>query len=279
MPELPELEVVCEVLNRRLSGREILRVSIEPRGGPIVIRDLGQLGFAQALGGRRVVRFERHGKYLLLRVDRDDLLLVVNFKLTGRFQLAQPGAKKAGPVHVSWHFDSPQEELRYVDRKRMGQLYLTPNTSLVPTFDSMGPDALTVSRDDFRLRLRRFHGEIKGVLAREQFLAGIGNAYADEILWHAQLYPFRKRPGLDDSEIDRLYHAMQTVLRQSIETVRQAMGDEIHLKPRDFFAVHLKAGKPCPRCQAPVSAVTANRRITNFCRSCQPGGLVRGIAD
>ena len=118
---------------------------------------------------------------------------------------------------------------------------------------------------------------VKGVLAREQFVAGIGNAYADEILWKAKIHPYRKRTELSSEEIEMLYTAMREVLLDSIDKVREAMGEDVHLKPRDFFAVHMRGGETCPRCGGNVSEVTAGGKITNFCRTCQPGGLIRGM--
>jgi formamidopyrimidine-DNA glycosylase len=284
MPELPELEVVRDVLLARITGRSIARVTLSGRGGPIVTRDLIGSGFAETLTGARVEHILRQGKFVIFNLQIEDRALgpanfhlAVNPKLSGRFQLAAPGAKKAGPVHAVLHFADPDEELRYVDRKRMGQLYLAEHLSDIPTYSDMGPDALGISQDEFRSRLKRFRGEIKGVLARERFVAGIGNAYADEILWKARIHPYRKRTELGSEEIERLYQAMQEILSESIDKVREAMGDDIHLKPRDFFAVHMRGGEICPRCGGNISEVTAGGKITNFCRTCQPGGLIRGM--
>ncbi len=277
MPELPELEVVMEVLQRRVVGRRVQSVSFSGKGGPIVARDLIGTGFREGLLGATIQEIRRRGKFLLFELDPRPRALVVNPKLTGRLQLAAPGAKKAGPVHVTLHFEDPPEELRYVDQKRMGQLYLTNALNKVPTFDQMGPEALEVSLEAFRQRLRRFRGEIKGVLSREQFLAGIGNAYADEILWGARIHPYRKATSLTPAEVEALYQALRTTLLESIEQVRQAMGEDIHRKPRDFFAVHMRGGEPCPRCGTRISDIRAHQRITNFCRTCQPGGLIRGM--
>lgn len=277
MPELPELVVVREVLDRRLGGREIVRVHVDPKGGAIIVRDLTGHGFAHTLGGKTIDRATRRGKFLLLHLHPGELTLAINPKLTGRLQLCPPGHKKAGPVHVVFTFHDPLEELRYVDRKKMGQLYLTYALDLVPAFLEMGPEALGIPLADFRSRLRSFRGEIKGILTRERFLAGIGNAYADEILWQARIHPFRKRPSLTPDETDRLHAAMVKVLEEAIGKVKEAMGDDIHLKPRDFMAVHLQSGKPCPRCGTTISAITAHKRITNFCRLCQPGGLITGM--
>ena len=284
MPELPELEVVRDVLQARITGRAIARVTLSGRGGPIVARDLIGNGFAETLTGARVEEVLRRGKFIIFNLRKDNttlgpanIRLAMNPKLTGRFQLTAPGAKKAGPVHVVLHFPDPDEELRYVDLKRMGQLYLAEALSDVPTFSEMGPDALDISQDKFQSRLKRFRGEIKGVLARERFVAGIGNAYADEILWKARIHPYRKRTELSSEEIERLYLAMQEILSESIDKVRLAVGEDIHLKPRDFFAVHMRGGESCPRCGGNISEVSAGGKITNFCRSCQPGGLIRGM--
>jgi formamidopyrimidine-DNA glycosylase len=282
MPELPELEVVKDVLARRLAGQTMRQVEIAPKGGPIVVRDLTGEGFNPQLTGRRVRAVERRGKFLLFQLlprnmDEASLVMAINPKLTGRLQLCPPAAPKAGPIQLTWHFDGMPEMLRYIDSKRMGQVYLTNDVAQIPTFTAMGPEALSITLPDFRHRLRAFRGEIKGILTQASFVAGIGNAYADEILWQAHLHPYRKRTALSEAEVERLFQAMQQVLRASIEQVRQEMGDEIHRKPRDFFAVHLREGEPCPRCGAAISAITANQRVTNFCRTCQPGGLIRGL--
>lgn len=282
MPELPELEAVKDVLVRRLAGRPVVGVDVAPKGGPIVVRDLTGQGFAHQVTGRTFDAVERRGKFLLIPLSHSAasearLTLAINPKLMGRLQLCSPDARKAGPVHVTVHFDNPAEELRYVDSKRMGQIYLTTDLAQIPTFAEMGPDALDISLPDFKERLRPYRGEIKGVLTRAAFVAGIGNAYADEILWQAGLHPYRKRASLSTPEVEALHQAMQQVLLHAVDQVRREMGDEIHLKPRSSFAIHLRAGEPCPRCGTAISAITANQRITNFCRTCQPGGLIIGM--
>ena len=277
MPELPELEIVREVLQRRVIGCRIRQVSFSGKGGPIVARDLIGAGFRDGLQGAVIRAIERRGKFLLFGLDPGPRFLVVNPKLTGRLQLSPPGGKKAGPVHVTLHLEGVEQELRYIDQKRMGQLYLTDELGQVPTFDQLGPEPLEVSPDVFGERLRHFRGEIKGVLSREQFLAGIGNAYADEILWQARIHPYRKAASLTPAEIEALYQAIRTTLLESIEKVREARGEDVHLKPRDFFAVHMRGGEPCPRCGTRISDIRARQRITNFCRTCQPGGLIRGM--
>jgi formamidopyrimidine-DNA glycosylase len=278
MPELPELEVVREVLQRRVVGKTIVEVFVLPPGGPIVVRDLTHHGFVPALTGATVSAIGRRGKFLIFsfQAAMGRLFLAINPKLTGRLQLANAADKRLPKTHVLLNFsDGPQ--LRYVDQKQMGQLYLTRELQLVPDYARMGPEPLQISLEAFRERLKPFRGEIKGVLTRGECIAGIGNAYADEILWAARLHPYRKRTRLTAEEVDRLYAAMRSTLTEAVEKVRAEMQENIHLKPRDFLAVHMKTGEPCPRCGTPISLVGANQRITNFCRSCQPGGLIKGM--
>ncbi len=278
MPELPELEVVREVLQRRVVGQTISSVEILPPGGPIVVRDLTHTGFGAALTGRTIASITRRGKYLLitLRNGAPELFLAINPKLSGRLQLAAAADKRHARTHLVFLMENG-EELRYVDQKQMGQLYLTANLELVPEYAGLGPEPLEISPAEFRDRLKKFRGEIKGILTRGEFVAGIGNAYADEILWEARLHPYRKRTQLTAEEVERLYSGMRKTLIESVEKARVEMRDDIHLKPRDFMAVHMKTGEPCPRCGTTISLVGANQRITNFCRSCQPGGLIRGM--
>ncbi len=277
MPELPELQVVQEVLARRVAGTTIQAVHVFP-GSAIVVRDLTHGGFAETLTGATLTAVVRRGKFLVFSIARDDapLYLILNLKLAGRLQLASGGEKRLPKTHIVLELASG-DELRYVDQRVMGQVYLTRDPAQVPDFAGLGPEPFEISLDEFRARLGRYRGEIKGILTRGEFVAGIGNAYADEILWAAQLHPYRKRTQLTGEEVERLYDAMQSTLHNAIEQVRAEMGEAIHLEPRNFMAVHMKSGQPCPRCGTPISLVGANQRITNFCRTCQPGGLIRGM--
>lgn len=277
MPELPELEIVSEVLSRRILGRKFDRVTLAPKGGPIVLRNFLEQGIEEVLIGERVSAVSRRGKYLQLDLEPSGIHIVINPKLMGRLQLSSPGGKKAGQVHLTFHLEDPPEELRYVDRKRMGQVYVTKDLSLIPMYAELGPDALEIEEDTFIDRLRPYRGEIKGILTRGAFVSGIGNAYADEILWKAKIHPYRKRSSLSGEEIEVLYRAMRSVLLDAVKQVRSKMGEDIHLKPRDFFSVHMRGDEECPRCGTRISSISANQRITNFCRNCQPGGLFKGM--
>ena len=276
MPELPELEIVREVLQKRVIGKTIQRVELFQPMASLIVRDLTARGFVETLMRAQFQSVTRRGKFLLFAFEAISAQLVINPKLSGRLQLASAHDKRYKKTAVAFTL-SDETELRYYDDKTMGQIYLTDDLARVPDFAGMGPEPFDLSRAQFRERLKPFRGEIKGILTRGEFIAGIGNAYADEILWHAQLHPYRKRTQLTPDETDRLYDAVQNTLHDSIAQVRVEMGENIHLKPRDFFKVHMKTGEPCPRCGTTISEIRAQQRITNFCRTCQPGGLIRGM--
>jgi formamidopyrimidine-DNA glycosylase len=127
--------------------------------------------------------------------------------------------------------------------------------------------------EDFVAALKPYRGEIKGMLTRGQLVSGIGNAYADEILFEARIFPFRKKTRLDERALRDLHPAVYAVTRDAVDVLKLRVGENIHKKVRDFLKVHGKGGTPCPRCKTRISTIKANRRETNFCRSCQPGNM------
>jgi formamidopyrimidine-DNA glycosylase len=279
MPELPDLTVLREILSPRLEGTSIVAAEVRR---PIPVRNLLGGDLAAHLVGRRFGAVGRRGKFLLLPLDAagqsaGTTTLVVNPMLAGRIRHGAPlGRHRKRDVLVLDLDDG--SELRYHDAKDMGKLYLADDLDQIPTYADQGPEAddpgLTLEL--FRQRLRRHRGEIKWILTNQRFLAGIGNAYADEILWRAGLYPFRRRPSLDAGEIDALYTSMREVLSEAIETLRlryAAADGATDVEFRDFLDVHGKPGEPCPRCGSTVSEVKRERRATHFCRTCQPGSM------
>jgi formamidopyrimidine-DNA glycosylase len=271
MPELPDLEIIREYLAPRLPGVTITSAAVRR---PIIVRNLVGDDFAGHVTGRAFADVRRRGKFLLLGLD-DGTVLVINPMLAGRLRYGEPLKKdRVRDVLVLRLADG--RELRYHDAEDMGKIYLTLDLGQVPTFMELGPEANDpdLTLDIFLQRLRRHPGEIKGILTNQEFVAGIGNAYADEICWRAGIYPFRRRASLSGEELARLYAAMRSVLAEAIETLRARVGDAIDVEVRDFLAVHGKPGQPCPRCGSLISEVSRERRDTHFCRTCQPGLMV-----
>lgn len=272
MPELPELEVVREVIGPRVEGRALDDVSVSPRLGFLLRTPAGDL--ASTLRGRVIDRMHRRGKFMLFDFDAADgakaLTLVDNPMLGGRFQWAQPGEKIAAATVVRLGFDDGHE-LRLTDSARMGRIYLVASDSLgdVPGFAEQGPEALGVSLDDWRKRIRRHPGELKNLLRNQAFVTGVGNAYSDEILWDAQMLPLRRRSTLNDDDVERLWSSTQSVLQNAITAIRAQPHYEPHKQDRTFMRVHMKGGQECPRCGHRISELTARGEVTNFCRGCQ----------
>ncbi|MBI2764139.1 MAG: hypothetical protein HYX54_10450 [Chloroflexi bacterium] len=295
MPELPDLTVVSEAFQAALTGRHLTHAASP---GPLAVR--GTPAELEALVGQRLERVSRRGKFLRFQFDRD--AIVVNAMLTGRFQLASPDARMTGKTALvltfgargnwagrmaawtdgaSWLPAATEEpELRYRDRTQMGKVYLLPSGQErpVPGYDGpgsqgdvQGPDADdgTLTIDVWRDRIKRHPGELKALLRNQTFVAGIGNAYSDEILHAARLNPFRKRSSLATEEINELYVAMRDTLDRAAATLRVRVPPTFEMEVRDFLRVHLRGGQPCPRCGTPISEVSSRSEATSWCRGCQ----------
>ena len=273
MPEAPELEVVKDFLAENLVG-----ASVEAAAAlrPSVLRSLcGDI--AADMPGREFRSVERRGKFMLLSMS-GGRLLSINPMLTGALQYCAPKRRVYKRTCIRLTLSNGRE-LRYIDDKQMGMVYYAAEEHVeqIPRLHEQGPDVLDAAFtfEDFTRRLKRFHGEIKGILTRGQVVSGIGNAWSDEILFAAQIYPFRRRKALSEDELRRLHRQSRQVVLDAIPLVRERIGEDIHLKARDFLQVHNRGGKPCPRCANPISQITANKRITSYCRRCQPGLLLK----
>jgi formamidopyrimidine-DNA glycosylase len=290
VPELPDLAVVAEAFHAGLAGRPVVRASAP---APLAVR--GTPAELAAIVGQRLRAVRRQGKFIVFDLDRD--VIAVNAMLTGRFQLAPPGTKSpprtamilafgaraavpgdaaAWTREASWMPKSAEEiEVRYRDPSQMGKVYLLPAgvTRHVPGLGppDQGPDADApeLTLEVWRERIRKHPGELKPLLRNQSFVAGIGNAYSDEILHGARLSPFRKRASLAPEEVDELYRATRSALATAIETLRERVPPTFETQVRDFLAVHRRGGQPCPRCGTRISEVSSRSEATSWCRGCQ----------
>ncbi len=273
MPEIPDLEAIRGFLAPRLRDNPVR--SVETRQPWLVRTGAAEL---ETLVGHAFVDLRRYGKFLLFTTD-DGRILVVNPMLTGRFHWADAeDASRAAPALVLAFEDG--HELRYADSRRMGRIYLVPIEGLeeVPQFGELGPDALEIEEEEFVRRLRRRGGQLKNTLTNQQFVAGIGNAYADEILWEAGFHPHRRGSTLTDDDRRELYRAMRAVFDWARPILEAHVRDGLRQRTeewREHLRVHRKAGEPCPRCGKEVRGRTSGGRETNFCLRCQPLDLER----
>lgn len=273
MPELPEVEALARLLRPRLVGQRVVALEIFR---PLVFRNLlTEQDPAAALVGRAVADVQRRSKFLVCSFA-GGLSLVVHFMLAGGLEPCAPDARPRTRDYYRLAF-ADGSALRYHDLKGMGKTYLTDDLGRVPGLADLGPDALdpALTLEGFLERLRPHRGEIKGVLTRERAVSGIGNAYADEILFVAGIYPFRKANRLSRQELQGLYAAMRQVLEERVTLAAEALAEGANMHQREGMLVHGRAGEPCPRCGAPISEISVGRRPTHFCRQCQPGLLLR----
>ena len=273
MPEIPELEAIRGYFNERIVGREITSAATRI---PVVFRTPAQ-ELRETLPGDRFGEVLRSGKFLLFPLA-SERVLAINPMLTGRFQYVEPLQKLRGKTCLVLSVDDGRE-LRYADDRLMGKVYLNGSgqLGLVPNCNENGPDLLesSLTEDAWLARIKKYRGQIKSVITKAEFVQGIGNAYGDEILWEARINPYTARTSLDDDELRRLHRAARAVMAWATPLVRDAMqkGEALDYEERrDFMRVHRLGGKPCPRCGSAITEITANQRITSFCRACQPGG-------
>jgi formamidopyrimidine-DNA glycosylase len=290
VPELPDLAIVADALHAALAGRPIVHAEAP---APLAVR--GTPAELAALVGQRLTAVHRRGKFVVLELARDRI--AVNAMLTGRFQLAMPDVRlpqatamilRFGPREgrapnaaawtkgASWlPAADARPEIRYRDSSQMGKVYLLPAGVTRPVIGfedaDQGPDAddPALTLEVWRERIRRHPGELKSLLRNQAFIAGIGNAYSDEILHVAKLSPFRRRSSLAPEEVDALYEATRTTLARAISILRERVPPTFEKQVRDFLGVHLKGGEACPRCGTRLSEVSSRSEATTWCRGCQ----------
>jgi formamidopyrimidine-DNA glycosylase len=273
MPEIPELEAIREFFTEHLPGKPIL--SAEARI-PVVIRTPAR-DVRETLTGDSFGPLLRHGKFLLFPLA-SNRVLAINPMLTGRFQYVPAEKKPAAKTCIIVHMEGGRD-VRYADERLMGKIYMVPAGALdsIPNWATNGPDLLDprFTEEAWMAGLKRYRGAIKGIITNAEFVQGIGNAYSDEILWEAKINPYTPKTKLTEDDLRGLYRAALAVMAWATPLVRGAMvkGDILDYEERrDFMRVHRRGGQPCPRCGTAITEITANQRITSFCRNCQPGG-------
>ncbi|MCC7366028.1 MAG: Fpg/Nei family DNA glycosylase [Dehalococcoidia bacterium] len=273
MPEIPELEAIRGFFNDHLPGRAI--ETVETRIPPVFRTPASEL--RETLPGDHFGEVLRHGKFLLFPLA-SGRVLAINPMLTGRFQFLEPKTKLAAKTCLVLGIEGGRQ-LRYADDRLMGKVYLVPadQLNLIPNWATNGPDLLdpALTEDAWFAGMKKYRGAIKGILTNAEFVQGIGNAYSDEILWEARINPYTTKTQLSEEQLRGLHGAARAVMAWATPLARERMvkGDQLDYEERrDFVRVHRRGGQPCPRCGATISEITANQRITSFCRTCQPGG-------
>ncbi|WOB08169.1 Fpg/Nei family DNA glycosylase [Piscinibacter gummiphilus] len=274
MPELPDITVYVDRLADKVQGRVLRRVKVL---NPFLLRTaLPPLGEAE---GRTVTGVERLGKRVVLALD-SGLFLVIHLMIAGRLRWLLPGGKPPGKISLAvFEFDHGGVVLTEAGSKRRASLHVLADRAALDAMDPGGIDVMSASLDDFSERLTRENHTLKRVLTDPRLFSGIGNAYSDEILFRAQLSPIQLSQKLAPEQIERLYHATQTVLAEWIARLDKEAGDwpEKVTAFHPQMAVHGKYDQPCPVCGTPVQRIVYADNETNYCARCQTGGKL--LAD
>lgn len=275
MPEWPDLHVLRRRLAGALEGRRATAVHVS---NPIIIRSVRPM--ADVLVERTLTGVAHRGKFLLFAWE-GGVLLVINPMLAGLFALSEPKARRTRDTAFSIGF-GPGPDLRYRDDKQMGKAYLLGSgedpLKVVPGFAELGPEADPAALDpaDLIARARKHRYEVRNLLLDQSFLAGIGNAYADEILFEARLHPKRKLTSLTADEWEGLVMAIQRVMLAGVEAVEAGLPADLGVKVRSHMRVRGRENEPCPRCGTRILLRSLGYLETNFCPKCQqaPAGQI-----
>jgi len=275
MPELPDVVLYVEALERRLRGVPLESVRIL---NPFVLRSVDPP--VDAACGRKVVEISRLGKRIVVGLE-GDLFLVIHLMIAGRLKWRERGAKLPGKLgHAAFDFPVGTVLLTEASSKKRASIHLVRGREALSRLDPGGIDVFGSDRATFRERLLRENHTLKRALTDPRLFSGIGNAYSDEILHRARLSPVKLTQRLNEEEITRLRDAVQGTLRDWTEALREEVGDGFPEKVtafREGMAVHGRYKKPCPVCGAPVQRIAYAENETNYCVRCQCEGKL--LAD
>jgi formamidopyrimidine-DNA glycosylase len=275
VPELPDIKVYVHALEERIDGRTLEGLRI---ANPFVVRSVTPP--AAEVAGLEVIGVGHQAKRIVIALEREFRILI-HLMIAGRLHWKDPGTPLKGRNQLAaLDFDTGTLVLTEAGTKRRAAIHLVRGEEGLAQLDRGGLDPLALSEVVFRERLSSENHTLKRALTDQRLLAGIGNAYSDEILFDARLSPFRQTRGLDDGEWRRLYEATRNTLHHWIDQLQRDAGENFPRKVTAFhegMAVHGRYRKPCPVCGSPVQRIVYAENESNYCARCQTGG--RLLAD
>ncbi|MEO8565358.1 MAG: DNA-formamidopyrimidine glycosylase family protein [Betaproteobacteria bacterium] len=275
MPELPDVTVYVEALERRVVGHRLEEIRLN---SPFVLRTVTPpLAEAQ---GRRVTGVRRLGKRIVIALERE-MFLVLHLMIAGRLRWLPGGAKPPARITLATvAFDNGVLAFTEAGTRKRASLHLVRGAAALAEFDRGGVELDDIDATAFAARLTQENHTLKRALTDPRLFSGIGNAYSDEILHRARLSPLALTHKLSAEEIGRLFASAKAVLGEWTERLRREAGENFPEGVTAFrpqMAVHGRFGKPCPDCGAPVQRIVYADNETNYCANCQTRGTV--LAD
>jgi formamidopyrimidine-DNA glycosylase len=278
VPELPEVEALAAYLRERAAGHRVQRLEVAAISA-LKTYDPPP----SAVAGRELIGAGRHGKFLDIEFG-GHVHLITHLARAGwlhyrdAFPSTAPLKPGKGPIAIRVRLDDGSGfDLTEAGTKRSLAAYLVTDPATVPGIARLGPDALASDRDTFAARISSRRGQIKGVLTDQEVLAGVGNAYSDEILHAAHLSPFAISDRLSEAQVTALYEAVQKVLTDAVSRSVGQRAAELKGEKRSGLQVHNRTGLPCPVCGDTVREVSFADSSLQYCPTCQTGG--KPLAD
>lgn len=250
MPELPEVEGFARYFARHALRQPISRVRIRDER----ILGVRKEALSRALRGHAFHRVHRHGKHLF--AEAGESWLHLHFGMTGDLEYFEDDEPRFARVI----FDFAKGHLAFIDMRLFGVVDLTPSPEAYIEEHDLGPDPLLITFSQFRERIGKRHGAAKALLMSQDFVAGIGNLYADETLFQTGIHPRRPVDRLSDSEVRAVYNGMRRILREVIR-VREKDGDW----PQRYLSMHREEGERCPKCGGTIQRTVVMSRTTYYC--------------
>jgi len=277
MPELPEVETVARDLQKEIAGQNIVSLTL---GKSDFIDNPGLL--ERELPGRTILRVERYGKFMLLRLSppaseasiQTQSALLVHLGMTGALIPRAVSDPRAKHTHVVILLGDGRE-LRYVDPRRFGRMAYLSGDSLSKELRRFGLDPLETSKNEFVKQIRSRKARIKALLLDQTVLRGVGNIYADESLWKARIHPAQLGARLKERQVGKLFSELQRILHNAIRLRGSSISDFLDAEglPGEYqqhHRVYGREGKPCFRCKTVVRRIIVAGRSSYFCPNCQP---------
>jgi formamidopyrimidine-DNA glycosylase len=255
MPELPEVETFKRYLDSTSLHQRI--ADVEARDA-YVLKNVSARGLARRLKRCRFENSHRHGKHLFVRVG-DELWLRLHFGMTGSLRYFK--REEQAPSHARVLFVFANSHcLAFEDQRKFGEIGLIKDIDAFLKKRAVGPDALEISLSQFRDVLRKHRGAVKTILLNQKLIAGVGNLYADEMLFHARMHPATDAAQLSEKNVDKIFRATRYILQKAIEAKADA-----DLMPKSWLLPHRGEGGKCPRCGRELKSSTIGGRTSWFC--------------
>jgi formamidopyrimidine-DNA glycosylase len=260
MPELPDVELFRRYFETTSLQQPVEHVHVET---PEMLKETSPQGLGRALKGHRFIETRRHGKYLFAGLDSGSWLLL-HFGMTGYLSYAED--PKGAPEHAALGIDFGNgARLTYVSKRKLGRIRLLDDVQGYIEQRGLGPDVASLDEEQLHKLLHAHRGMVKPFLMNQEVIAGLGNVYTDEVLYHAGIHPKARLVDLSEAQIGELHRAIGKVIKGAINA-----NVDVSRMPDSWLLPHREEGRSCPRCGGAIRSIHVAGRTTYYCPNCQP---------